>query len=46
MATMGGVPVEIHTDSGTKFTFNIKAMVTPPGAHWQIGKVERHGGFF
>ena len=49
-----GAPVEIHTDSGTEFTskefvtflgqFNIKAIVTPPGAHWQIGKVERHGG--
>lgn len=49
-----GAPIEIHTDSGTEFTskefvtflgqFNIKAIVTPPGAHWQIGKVERHGG--
>ena len=23
--------------------FNIKLQVAPPGAHWQLGKVERHG---
>ena len=48
-----GAPLELHTDAGTEFTsrefanmltqFNIKAVVAAPGAHWQIGKVERHG---
>jgi len=50
-----GPPSEMQVDSGTElisqefidFTqrFNIKQSVIPPEAHWQQGKIERHGGF-
>ena len=48
-----GPPNEMIMDSATEFTSeifqkflqqnNVKATVIPPGAHWQIGKTERHG---
>ena len=48
-----GAPIELHTDAGTEFTsrefssmltqFSVRSIVAAPGAHWQIGKVERHG---
>ena len=48
-----GPPNEVITDSATEFMseefqqmmkqFNIKCTNIPPGAHWQMGKVERHG---
>lgn len=50
-----GPPSEMQTESGTEmmshhfteFTqgFNIKNNVIPPEAHWQQGKIERHGAF-
>ena len=48
-----GPPNELMTDSATEFTatefsqqlqqLNIKCTNIPPGAHWQLGKTERHG---
>lgn len=48
-----GPPGHLVTDAGTELTshefatmtnqFNIKLQVALPGAHWQLGKVERHG---
>ena len=48
-----GPPVEMVTDSATEFTSekfgdflqqnNVKAITIAPEAHWQLGKVERHG---
>ena len=48
-----GPPNEMIMDSATEFTSemfqkflqqnNVKATVIPPGAHWQLGKTERHG---
>ena len=48
-----GPPNELITDSATEFiadefkehmkNFNIQCTTIPPGAHWQLGKVERHG---
>ena len=50
-----GPPQELVTDSGTEMNsvqfeefvqrFNIRHTTTAPEAHWQNGKVERHGGF-
>lgn len=50
-----GIPAEMTMDSGTElnseefsnFTnaYGIKCTTTCPEAHWQIGKVERHGAF-
>ena len=50
-----GAPNEIMVDSGTGLNseqfaaflqrFNIKGDTTCPGAHWQNGKIERHGQF-
>ena len=50
-----GYPAEITHDSGTEFVsenfsqfcqqYGIKATVTNPEAHWQSGKIERHGRF-
>eukprot|EP00435_Cladocopium_sp_Y103_P075519 s304_g59.t1 len=50
-----GPPSELVVDSGTEmnsqsfseFTqrFNIRATTTAPAAHWQSGKIERHGAF-
>ena len=50
-----GPPNEMQTDSGTEMTshdfteftqrFNIRNNVIPPEAHWQQGKIERHGFF-
>ena len=50
-----GPPTELQVDSGTElnsekfseFTqrFNIRQYTTCPEAHWQQGKIERHGGF-
>ena len=51
--TWAGPPNELLTDSATEFTaaefgqqiqqLNIKCTNIPPGAHWQLGKTERHG---
>ena len=48
-----GPPGHLVTDAGTELTshefatmtnqFNIKLQVALPGAHWQLGKVERNG---
>eukprot|EP00435_Cladocopium_sp_Y103_P073619 s3_g44.t1 len=50
-----GPPSELIVDSGTEmnsqsfaeFTqrFNIRSTTTAPEAHWQSGKIERHGAF-
>ena len=50
-----GYPAEIVHDSGTEFLseefsqfcqqYGIKTHVTSPEAHWQNGKIERHGRF-
>ena len=50
-----GPPTEMVVDSGTEmnsqefaeFTqrFNIRTTTTAPEAHWQSGKIERHGAF-
>ena len=50
-----GPPTEMVVDSGTEmnsqefaeFTqrFNIRSTTTAPDAHWQSGKIERHGAF-
>ena len=50
-----GPPTEITVDSGTEMNsqefanflqrFNIKGTTTVPEAHWQSGRIERHGGF-
>ena len=49
-----GAPNEILMDSAREFVseefsnflgqMNIKCHVVPPGAHWQMGRIERHGG--
>ena len=48
-----GSPHELIMDAATEFAskefgsflrqFNIKGTCVPPGAHWQVGKSERHG---
>ena len=50
-----GPPTELQVDSGTELNseefarflqrFGIKGNTTCPLAHWQTGKVERHGKF-
>eukprot|EP00435_Cladocopium_sp_Y103_P022606 s1610_g5.t1 len=50
-----GPPTEITVDSGTEMNsqefanflqrFNIKSTTTVPEAHWQSGRIERHGSF-
>ena len=50
-----GPPSEITVDSGTEMNssefatflqrFNIRSTTTVPDAHWQSGRIERHGGF-
>ena len=50
-----GPPNEIMFDAGSEFLstefaeflnkFGIKDIAVPPEAHWQNGKIERHGGF-
>eukprot|EP00435_Cladocopium_sp_Y103_P028662 s3013_g7.t1 len=50
-----GPPNEITVDSGTEMNsqefanflqrFNIRSTTTVPDAHWQSGRIERHGGF-
>ena len=49
-----GTPHEVILDSATEFVsksfesflqgLGIKVTVVPPNAHWQMGRVERHGG--
>ena len=49
-----GTPNEILMDSAREFIsenftnfleqMNVKCTVVPPGAHWQMGRIERHGG--
>ena len=48
-----GPPIEMITDSATEFTSekfgdflqqnNVRSITIAPEAHWQLGKVERHG---
>ena len=50
-----GPPAELVVDSGTEMNseafsafcqrFNIRCTTTVPDAHWQSGKIERHGAF-
>ena len=49
-----GPPNEILLDSATEFLsqqfveflqgMNVRCQVIPPDAHWQLGRIERHGG--
>ena len=49
-----GPPNEILLDSATEFlsqqfveflqSINVRCQVIPPDAHWQLGRIERHGG--
>ena len=49
-----GPPNEILLDSATEFlsqlfveflqSMNVHCQVIPPDAHWQLGRIERHGG--
>ena len=49
-----GTPNEVILDSATEFVsksfesflqgLGIKVTVVPPNAHWQMGRIERHGG--
>ena len=51
--TWAGPPNEMMADSATEFNceqfanflqqLNVKCTIIPPGAHWQMGRTERHG---
>ena len=53
--TWAGVPAEMVVDSGTEMNsqefqefltqYGIKSITTNPEAHWQNGRIERHGSF-